>query len=115
VSADRASHRELLGGGLSDHRGPSRTKRDLSRLKIGRRAARRRPFSIALQSESAGPKPAPRCLVLQPCGFAMVAGKLRGAPPIEIGPTGVGCRAILLRTTRDSRLRARPVGMEEVT
>ena len=55
------------------------------------------------------------CLISsQPCGVGVVAGKPRGAPPIETAPTGLGCRAIPLRTTPDSRLRARLFGMEEV-
>lgn len=63
-----------------------------------------------------GPRPALSGLIrLQPCGLGMVAGKLRGAPLTEKGPKGLGCRAILLRTMPDSRLRACPFGMEEVT
>ena len=52
----------------------------------------------------------------QPCGAGgVVAGKLRGTPPTETGPIGLGCRAIRLRITADSRLRVCLVGMEEVT
>jgi hypothetical protein len=55
------------------------------------------------------------CLICsQPCGAGVKAGKPRGAPPIETTPTGLGCGAIPLRTTPDSRLRARLFGMEEV-
>jgi hypothetical protein len=51
----------------------------------------------------------------QPSGAGVIAGKLMGAPPTETGPTGLlGSRGIPLRTTADSRLRVRPVGMEEV-
>ena len=68
-----------------------------------------------LQTKNAGPEPRAYLYfpVLQPCGLGVVAGKLMGAPPTETGPTGLGCRAILLRATEDSRLRACP--MVEVT
>lgn len=69
----------------------------------------------AVIKKKRGRSPATRSLVLQPCGAVVVAGKLIGAPPTETGPTGLGCRAILLRTTEDGRLRACPVVMEEVT
>ena len=52
---------------------------------------------------------------LQPCGDGVVAGALRMAPPTETGPTKLGCRVILLRIVRDSRLRACFAGMDEVT
>src|SRR5436309_15833860 len=68
------------------------------------------------KADCPGGTEAPRlALVLQPCGVGMVAGRLRGAPPSETGPTGLGCRAIFLRTTRDSRLPACLAEMEEVT
>ena len=45
----------------------------------------------------------------------MVAGNVRGAPPSEIGPTWVGCRAIFLRVNRDIRFAERLVEIEAVT
>src|SRR5665213_1060548 len=60
------------------------------------------------------PRPARLFDRSQPCGSGVVAGTLRGAPPSETAPTGLGCRAILFRIIPDSRLRARPFGMEEV-
>ncbi|MET4295519.1 hypothetical protein ABIB06_005898 [Bradyrhizobium sp. LB8.2] len=53
------------------------------------------------------------CLTyLQLSGAEIVAGTLKGAPPTETGPIDFDCGAIRLRIA--SRLRARPLGMEEV-
>ena len=72
---------------------------------------RNRPYALGRRGTEA-----PRLAL---CSSALwggvVAGRLRGAPPSETGPTGLGCRAIFLRTTRDSRLPACLAGMEEVT
>ena len=61
----------------------------------------------------------PRALRLslphQPSGLCIGPGVVvSGAPPTDIGPIGLGWRAILLCPAPDSRARARPFGMEEV-
>ena len=49
------------------------------------------------------------------CAGAVVAGaEVSGAPPTETGPIGFDCRASFLRLSAESRLRARPLPMDEV-
>ncbi len=78
---------------------------------FGTRAAGHQPTRAGARDRSL----APHSRVLQLSGIVMVAGRLKGAPPSETGPTGLGSRAIFLRITRDGRLPACLAGMEEVT
>ena len=70
-----------------------------------RQTRSRSPASCSLSYQPSGLRDG-----LQPCAGAVVSG----APPTETGPTGLGCRATLLYAAPDSRVRARPFGMEDV-